>query len=92
MVYEMRQGNQGCYLDHGPYQSIECAPQWLEYLLTTSTCVLQCDSVATVQANLDGDKGRVATEENSFNTSINRCVPGNLRRSKGDTGVGDPIR
>ena len=59
MVYVMHQGNQGCYLDHGPYQSIECAPQWLEYLLTTSTCVL-CDSVVTVQVNLGGDKGRAS--------------------------------
>ena len=85
MAYGMRQGNRGRYLDYGPYQPIECAPQWLEYLLTFGT------TVAVIVPETGGDREPVAMEENCFNTSTNRCVPENLRWSQSDTDVGARI-
>ena len=87
MVYGMRQRNHRFYLDYGSYQSIECAPQQLEYLLTISTNV-----AAGIVPEAGGDGEPVATEESSFDISTNRFVPENLRRSEADAGVGACIR
>ena len=64
MVHGMPQCNSRYHLDYGPYQSIECVPQWLEHPLTESTISRE----AEIPRDTDGDIELVATEENAFST------------------------